>query len=79
MLPSVLEFPRGEVVEDAPVGHSLGVMELVDDYDLERIGRDVGNAIGGQGLHGREHVLPSAPDVRTDVKLAEVRSPSTSR
>ncbi len=61
------------MVEDPAVGDRLGVVELVDDDDLERIGRDVGDAVGGQGLHGREHVLPALRPGAPDVELAEVR------
>ena len=63
---------RAKVVEEASVGARLGVMELVDDHDVEGVARDVVDAVGRQRLHAGEHVLPPLGASAADVELAEV-------
>ncbi len=51
----------------------LGVVELVDDDDVEGIRRDVRHAVDGQRLHAGEDVPPALRPRAADVQLAEVR------
>ena len=49
----------------------FGVVELVDDHDVVRIGRDVVDSVGGQRLHAGEDMTPPFRPGTADVKLAE--------
>ena len=62
-----------QVIDDAPIGLRLGVVELVNDDDVEGIGRDVVDAISVKRLNARKDVLPPFRPGTTDVQLAEVR------
>ena len=64
------EFAGLEVVEKPPIGRRLGVVELVDDDDVERVGGDLGDA-AGERLDAGEDVSPLARDVPADIQLAE--------
>ena len=54
------------------VGRRLGVVELVDDHDVEGVGRDVLRRRTRQGLDAGEDVLPALRARAADVELAEV-------
>ena len=56
----------------SPVGASLCVVELVDDDDRVRTGRDVGDSVCRQRLDGGEDVIPALGAGAADVELAEV-------
>ena len=53
------QLPWRQVIEDAPVGARLGVVELVDHDDVVGVRRQVGDAVCRQGLHGCEHMVPT--------------------
>jgi hypothetical protein len=65
------QLARGQVVEQATVGRRLGVVKLVDDHHVEVVARDLLDAVGGQGLHAREHMAPQLGVVPSDELLAE--------
>ena len=64
------EFTGLKVVEEPSVGGRLGVVELVDDDDIEGIRGDLGDA-AGERLDAGEDVPPLARDVSADVQLTE--------
>ena len=61
------------VVEQPPVGRGLGVMELVDDHDVEVIGFDAGKPCLRERLDAGEHVAPLGGFLPIDQQLTERR------
>ena len=66
------QLGRREVVDDAPVGHGLGMVKLIDHHDVEGIRRDVRDPVRRQRLHAREDMLPAFGPRTSDVQLAKV-------
>lgn len=62
---------RGEVVEQPPVGGSLGVMELINDDDVVGVGRHGGDVTGMEGLDAGVDMPPVLRFVTADQQLAE--------
>ena len=65
------QLDGGEVVEDAFVRGRGGVVELVDDDDVEVIGRQRGEVAGVEALDRGEDVLEPCRSRATDPLLAE--------
>jgi hypothetical protein len=63
---------RLEVFEQSSVGARLGVVELVDDDDVEVTGIELGEVKLVERLHGAEHVPPLAGPLAADKQLAEI-------
>lgn len=61
-----------EVIDQRSVGASLGVVELIDDHNIERVSRHMGYPVRRQRLHAREHVLPTLGTSAANVQLPEV-------
>jgi hypothetical protein len=59
------------VLEEPFVGRRLGVVELVDDDDVEVVGWDPVHPVGRQRLDAGEDVLPALRPSAADVELAE--------
>jgi hypothetical protein len=65
------ELERLDVVEEVLVGARRGVVELVDDDDVEVVGREVGEAGGVEALDGGEDVVEAGGPAAADPELAE--------
>ena len=69
------EFARPNVPQEAFVGRSGRVMELVHDHDVEVIGSEELELSAAQRLDRREDVPPFLGLVATDEELTEVAGP----
>jgi hypothetical protein len=65
------EVLRAEVIQEPFVGGCRGVVELVDDDDVERIRLETRQLQLRQRLHGREHVPPLPRPISVHVQLAK--------
>ena len=62
---------RFQMIEQPAVGVCGCVVELVDDDDVEGVGRQIGQIQLGQRLHRRKHVAPFLRTLASDVELTE--------
>ena len=62
-----------EVIQEATVGCGFGVVELVDDDDVERRVVEGGQCGRMQGLHGGEDVPPALGMLPIHEQFTEVR------
>ena len=67
------QFHWLEVIDDSPVRRRFGMVELIDDDDLEGVGRDIGDAVRTERLNTGEDVAPPLWAGTADVQLAERR------
>ena len=65
------EFAGLDVVEQPPIRRGRGMVELIDDDDVEVIGREVLQVAGVQALHRGEDVLEVVRSCTADPFLAE--------
>src|SRR5690606_4607057 len=66
------EVSRGQVLQQTRVGVGFGVVELVDDDDVEAVRLQPCHGITGmQGLNRREHVPPLPRTFACDVLFTE--------
>ena len=64
-----------KAIEQGAIRWRLGVMELVDDDDVIRLGRELSQSRRVQGLNGCEHVCAVTRPATTNQKLTEVTVP----
>src|SRR5690606_2541701 len=67
------QLPRREMLQERLVGRRCGVMELVDDHDIEMVRRDVVWAANTEALNRGEHVLEAVRSLASYPPLAECR------